>query len=72
MMRRAARLHADNARPQRPEKLQQLPAPDRLGDDDRALRVNGVDLKHILGEVETNLRDRRQIVDRLAHGRLSI
>jgi hypothetical protein len=53
----------------RGEKLQQLAAPERSGDNDRAFRVN---LKHVLGEIETNLRDRRQILDRLAHGRRSI
>ncbi|MGP0104940.1 hypothetical protein [Rhodoblastus sp.] len=72
MMRRAASLHADKAWGKRGEKLQQLPAPDRLGDNHRALRVNRVDLKHVLGEIETNLRDRRQILDRLSHGRRSI
>jgi hypothetical protein len=31
-----------------------------------------MDLKHVPGEIETDLRDRRQIVDRLADGRLNI
>ena len=38
--------------------------------NDLALRVDRVNLKHPLSQIETNPRDSRQIPDRLAHGRL--
>jgi hypothetical protein len=38
--------------------------------NDLALRVNCVNLKHPLRQIETDPRDSRQIPARLAHGRL--
>jgi hypothetical protein len=38
--------------------------------DDLALRVDGVNLKRVLRQIEPNPRDSREIPDRLAHGRL--
>ena len=52
VMRRAARLKPDTEARQRCEELQKLAAPDGLGHDKSALRVDGMDLKHILGDVE--------------------
>jgi hypothetical protein len=39
-------------------------------DDDLALRADGVSLKDVFRQIETNPRDRRQFSARLAHGRL--
>ena len=71
MMRRPAGLKPDKARRQRSEKLQQLVAPDRLGDHNAPRSINAVNLKDVLGQIEPNGRDRRQISDRLSHGRRS-
>jgi hypothetical protein len=71
MMRRTARFDSHHAWRQRCEKAQQLPAPNRLGDHQSPSGVNAMHLKDILGDVEPDDRDRRQILDRLAHGRLS-
>jgi hypothetical protein len=70
MMRRGARLHRHHARRQLGEKRDQLAAREFARYNDLAPRVEGVNLKHPLRQIETNLRDSRQIPDRLAHGRL--
>jgi hypothetical protein len=36
-----------------------------------ARRINAVDLKDVPGKIKANPRDRRQIGDRLSHGRRS-
>jgi hypothetical protein len=71
MMRGPAGLEPDQATRQRSEELQQLVAPDRLGDHNAPRRVNAVHLKDVLGQIEPNGRDRGQIGDRLSHGRRS-
>jgi hypothetical protein len=48
----------------------QLAAREFARHNDLALRVDRVNLKHPLRQIETNPRDSRQIQDRLAHGRL--
>jgi len=70
MVRRTARLHSDQTWRQRSEEPQQLAAPHRARHNRRALRVDAVNLKNVLRDVEANRRDRREIADRLAHGRL--
>jgi hypothetical protein len=66
-MRGAAGLDPDQARRKRAEKRKRLAAFDRLGDHDPALRVDGVNLEHVLGQIQPDACDRRQIADR-AHG----
>ena len=70
MMRRGARLHRHHARRQRGEKRDELVACELARHHDLALRVDRVNLKDPLRQIETNSRDSRQIPDRLAHGRL--
>src|SRR6202453_1217194 len=70
MMRRGARLHRHHARRQLGEERDQLAAREFARHNDLALRVDGVNLKHPLRQIETNPRDTRQIPNRLAHGRL--
>ena len=43
----------------RSEKLQQLVAPDRLGDHNATGSINAVNLKDVLGQIEPNGGDRR-------------
>ena len=71
MMRRPAGLEPHQARRQRSKKLQQLVAPDRLGDHNAPRSINAMNLKHVLGQIEPDGRDGRQIGDRLSHGRRS-
>jgi hypothetical protein len=54
MMRRAARLDADQARRQFGKKWQHLRPPKRLTNHDLAGRINAVDLKNALGQVEAD------------------
>jgi hypothetical protein len=70
MVRRGARLHRHHARRQLGEKRDQLAAREFARHNDFALRVDRVNLKHPLAQIETNPRDSRQIPDRLAHRRL--
>src|SRR5271154_1097949 len=70
VMRGAASLDPDQASRKRAKKRKQVAALDRLGDDDPALRVYGVNLEHVLGQIQPDACDRRQIADRLTHGRL--
>src|SRR5262249_7487079 len=53
IMRRGTRLHADQAGRQRRKELQHLTAPKLLPDDDLLGRINAVDLKHVLGDIQT-------------------
>jgi hypothetical protein len=53
------------------KKAQQLAAPNRLGDDSGARGADAMNLKNILGDIKPDDRYRRQIPDRLDHGRPS-
>src|SRR3954470_2705062 len=53
-MRRAARLHADQARGQLGEKWQHLRPPKRLTNHNLTGRINAVALKNALGRVEAD------------------
>jgi hypothetical protein len=70
MVRRAAGLDPDQTGRQRRKETHQLAAPDRLGDDLGTAGIDAVNLKNILGDIEPDDRYRRQIPDRLDHGRL--
>jgi hypothetical protein len=52
MMRRPRSLEPHPTRRQRSEKLQQLIAPDRLGDHNAPRSINAMDLKNVLGQIE--------------------
>jgi hypothetical protein len=54
LMRRGAGLHADEARWQRLKKRQHLAAPQLLPNHDLFGRVDAVDLKHVLGDIQTD------------------
>jgi hypothetical protein len=51
VVRRAARLDADQARRQLGEKWQHLRSPKRLANYNLAGRINAVDLKNALGQI---------------------
>jgi hypothetical protein len=70
MMPRRARLHRHHARRQLGEERNQLATREFARHNDLALRLDRVNLKHPLRQIETNPRDSRQIPDRLAPGRL--
>ena len=70
MMRRRARLHRHHARRQLGEERDQLAARELARYNDRARRIDGVNLKRVLRQIEPDPRDSCQIPDRLAHGRL--
>jgi hypothetical protein len=70
MMRRGARLHRHHAWRQGREKRDELVARELARHHDLALRVDRMNLKYSLRQIQTNPRDSRQIPDRLAHGRL--
>jgi len=61
VMRRAACLHPDPARRQRCEERKDLTPPKRPVDDNRALGVDAMNLKNVLGQIEANDRDTRRI-----------
>ena len=64
MMRRPAGLEPHQARRQRSEKLQQLVAPDRLGDHNAPRSINAMNLKHVLGQIEpTVVTDDKLVID---------
>jgi len=50
-------LHADQTRRKRFEELQHLAAPQLLPDNDPFVRVNAVNLKYVLGDIQTDRRD---------------
>jgi hypothetical protein len=54
---RGTGLHADQARRQRLEERQHLAAPELLPNDDVFDRIDPVNLKHVLGDIQTNRRD---------------
>ena len=57
-MRRPVGLEPHQAGGQRSEKLHQVFTPDRFGDYDAPRRINAMDLKDVLGQIEPNGRDR--------------
>jgi hypothetical protein len=59
MMRRTTGLQPDKASGQRSEEGQKLVALDRLIENDLARRIDAVDLKDVLGQINANPRDRR-------------
>ena len=63
VMRRPSGFEPDKAGGQRSEELQQLVAPDRLGDHHPPRGINAMNLKDVLGQIEPNGGDRRQISD---------
>ena len=69
-MRRGARLHRHHARRERGEKREELAARKLARHHDLSLRVNSVNLKRSLRQIQANLRDSRQISDRFTQGRL--
>src|SRR5262244_3513644 len=58
MMRRSTGFHADEARRQLLKEWQNVPALELTANDDITCRVNSVDLKNRLSDIETNCRDR--------------
>src|SRR5215472_15375508 len=61
MMRRSAGFDANEARRQLLKEWQNVPALELAANDYITCRVNSVDLKNGLGDVETNCRDRLHI-----------
>jgi hypothetical protein len=53
-MQGAARLHADQARRQSGKEWQYLRSPKRPADNDLTGRINAVNLKNTLGQVEAD------------------
>ena len=54
IMRRRAGLHADKAPRQRLEKCQHLAAPELLANDDLLAGIDAMNLKHVLGDIQTD------------------
>ena len=54
VVRAGTGLHANKARRQRREKLHHLAAAQLLPDDDLLGRIDAVDLKHVLGDIQTD------------------
>src|SRR5262247_2052140 len=61
MMRRSAGFHADEARRQLLKEWQNVSALELTTNDYITCRVNSVDLKNRLGDIETNCRDRLHV-----------
>src|SRR5437660_3217680 len=61
MMRRSAGFEADEARRQPLKEWQNVPALELTANDYITCRVNSVDLKNRLGDIETNCRDRLHV-----------
>jgi hypothetical protein len=53
-VRRGTGLHANQAGRQRFEELQHLAAAKLLPDDNLLGRIDAVDLKHVLGDIQTD------------------
>src|SRR5215813_14379416 len=60
-MRRSAGFHADEARRQLLKEWQNVPALELTANDYITCRVNCVDLKNRLSDIETNWRDRLHV-----------
>jgi len=71
VMGRTTRFHSDKAPGQRRKEGKEVAAPDGLRDDWLARFIDGVNVKHMLGQIETNSGDRRKINSYFAHGRCS-
>src|SRR5271166_3010754 len=69
VMRRGTGLHRHDAPRKRVEKLQKRSAIDRASNDNLTRRIDRVNTKDPLGQIEPDARDTRCIDDRLAHGR---
>src|SRR5438105_8984064 len=61
MMRRSAGFDAEEARRQPLKEWQNVPALELTANDYITCRVNSVDLKNRLGDIETNCRDRLHV-----------
>src|SRR5439155_16387405 len=61
MMRRSTGFDADEARRQPLKEWQNVPALELTANDYITCRVNSVDLKNRLGDIETNCRDRLHV-----------
>src|SRR5215467_11178401 len=61
MMRRSAGFHADETRRQLLKEWQNVPALELTANDYITCRVNSVDLKNRLSDIETNCRDRLHV-----------
>src|ERR1700756_252169 len=61
MMRRSAGFDADEARRQPLKEWQNVPALELTANDYITRRVNSVDLKNRLGDIETDCRDRLHV-----------
>src|SRR4029077_14705273 len=61
MMRRSTSFDADEARRQPLKEWQNVPALELTANDYTTCRVNSVDLKNRLGDIETNCRDRLHV-----------
>jgi hypothetical protein len=72
VMRRRARLHRHFAHRQLLEERQYSAPPQLARRDHFALRVDGVNLKHVLRQIDANARDSFQILDRLAQSTASL
>jgi len=70
VMGRRTGLHRHLARRQLGKERDEPAAREFAHDDDLALRVDGVNLKDLLRQIEPNPCDSGEIPDRLAHGRL--
>src|SRR5271166_4513802 len=70
MVSRGARLHRHQTPRQFGEESHQPAARELARDDSLALRVDSVNLKRVLRQIEPDPRDSGDIPDRLAHGRL--
>jgi hypothetical protein len=62
-MRRCARFHANAARRQIGKELKNSPSTNTLANDHRAICINTVNLKQVLGDIQTDGA-------KLTHGRL--
>jgi hypothetical protein len=67
---RGARLHRHHARRQLGKESDKLASPELARRDDLAPLVDGMNLKDLLRQIESNLRDSGKIPIRLAHRRL--
>jgi hypothetical protein len=57
VMRRRARLYTDKTTRQRSEKAQDLRTADRLADQHHPARINAMNLKNVLGQINSNRRN---------------
>ena len=72
MMCRRARFHRHRTPRKLGEKVDKPASCELARRDDLAIRIDGVNLKDPLRQIEPNARDRAQFLNRLAHGRLPL